>query len=73
MSLAQVKNTHHHGVGYYSDTGFMKGELPASFPLKDLFGMFLETYGIVDLQRQDKMNPVFLNAIRGHARFAMAS
>ena len=36
VTLAQVKNTHHHGVGYYSDTGFLKGELPESFPLKDL-------------------------------------
>ena len=72
VSLAQVKNTHHHGVGYYADTGFMKGELPASFPLKDLFGMFLETYGI-DSPRQNQMDPDFLNAIRGHVKLAIAS
>jgi hypothetical protein len=63
VTLAQVKNTHHHGVGYYLDTGFLKGELPDSFPLKDLFGMFLESYGIKS-DKQDKMDPNFLAAIR---------
>jgi len=63
VTLAQVKNTHHHGVGYYVDTGFLKGELPDSFPLKDLFGMFLESYGIKS-DKQDKMDPNFLAAIR---------
>lgn len=67
VSLAQVKNTHHHGVGYYSDTAFLKGELPSSFPLKDLFGMFLESYGIKS-SRQSKMDPEFLAAIRDHAK-----
>jgi len=65
VSLAQVKNTHHHGVGYYLDTGFLKGELPDSFPLKDLFGMFLESYGIQS-SRQASMDPDFLTAIRNH-------
>ena len=64
VTLAQVKNTHHHGVGYYTDTGFSKGELPGSFPLKDLFGMFLESYGIQS-DRQAKMDPKFLAAIQG--------
>ena len=41
VSLAQVKNTHHHGIGYYTDTGFAKGELPESFPLKDMFALIL--------------------------------
>ena len=63
VTLAQVKNTHHHGVGYYSDTGFLKGELPDSFPLKDLFGMFLESYNI-ESDRQARMDPSFLAAIR---------
>lgn len=63
VTLAQVKNTHHHGVGYYLDTRFLKGELPDSFPLKDLFGMFLESYGIKS-NKQDKMDPNFLAAIR---------
>ena len=72
VSLAQVKNTHHHGIGYYSDTGFLKGELPESFPLKDLFGMFLESYGIQS-DRQTKMDQDFLAAIRGHSKLAMAS
>ena len=72
VTLAQVKNTHHHGVGYYADTGFQKGELPATFPLKDLFGMFLESYGIQS-DRQAKMDPDFLTAIRGQSKLAMAS
>ena len=63
VTLAQVKNTHHHGVGYYLDTGFLKGELPDSFPLKDLFGMFLESYNI-ESDRQARMDPGFLAAIR---------
>ena len=65
VSLAQVKNTHHHGTGYYLDTAFLKGELPDSFPLKDLFGMFLESYGIQS-SRQERMDPDFLAAIRNH-------
>ena len=73
VSLAQVKNTHHHGIGYYADTGFMKGELPASFPLKDMFGLFLEAFGI-ESERQAKMDPDLLAAIRKHsADYAMAS
>ena len=72
VSLAQVKNTHHHGIGYYSDTGFNKGELPASFPLKDLFAMFLESYGI-NSPKINSMDPALLNAIRGHSNLALAS
>ncbi len=72
VSLAQVKNTHHHGIGYYADTGFAKGELPASFPLKDMFGLFLEAYGIKS-NKQALMDPALLNAIRGHDQLAMAS
>lgn len=72
VTLAQVKNTHHHGIGYYADTGFLKGELPNSFPLKDLFGMFLESYGIQS-NRQAKMDQHFLNAIRGFNKLAIAS
>lgn len=72
VSLAQVKNTHHHGVGYYSDTGFLKGELPASFPLKDLYAMFLDAYGI-ESPKVSSMDSKLLNAIRGHETLAMAS
>jgi len=72
VSLAQVKNTHHHGIGYYTDTGFMKGELPASFPLKDLFAMFLDAYGI-ESSKLATMDPDLLSAIRGHEKLALAS
>ena len=72
VSLAQVKNTHHHGVGYYADTGFAKGELPESFPLKDMFGMFLEAYGIKS-SKQATMDSKLLSAIQGHHALAMAS
>ena len=72
VSLAQVKNTHHHGIGYYADTGFAKGELPASFPLKDMFGMFLQAYGIQS-SKQATMDPELLSAIQGHHKLAMAS
>ena len=72
VSLAQVKNTHHHGIGYYSDTEFSQGELPASFPLKDLFAMFLEAYGI-DSDKINNMDPELLAALRGHQPLAMAS
>ena len=72
VSLAQVKNTHHHGIGYYADTGFAKGELPSSFPLKDMFGMFLEAYGI-ESNKQALMDPGLLSAIRGQHKLAMAS
>ena len=72
VSLAQVKNTHHHGIGYYADTGYAKGVLPQSFPLKDLFGMFLESYGIQS-NRQAKMDQDLLAAIRGYSKLAIAS
>ncbi len=72
VSLAQVKNTHHHGVGYYTDTGFMKGELPSSFPLKDLFAMFLDAYHI-DSPKIAAMDPELLRVIRGHEKLALAS
>lgn len=72
VTLAQVKNTHHHGVGYYTDTAFTKGELPASFPLKDMFGIFLDAYGISS-NKQASMDPELLNAIRGNQKYAIAS
>jgi len=72
VSLAQVKNTHHHGIGYYTDTGFMKGELPESFPLKDLFALFLDAYGI-DSPKFNTMDPELQAVLRGQHKLAMAS
>lgn len=72
VSLAQVKNTHHHGVGYYSDTAFKRGELPSSFPLKDLYAMFLDAYGI-ETPKIASMDAELLRVIRGHEKLALAS
>ena len=46
VTLAQVKNTHHHGQGFYSDSRFERGQLPQRFPLKDLFGVVMQGFGI---------------------------
>ncbi|WP_375402723.1 hypothetical protein [uncultured Sphingomonas sp.] len=43
--FAQYKNTHHHGTGYYADSAFTAGQLPKSFPLRDLFPLFLASFG----------------------------
>ncbi len=45
-SLAQFKNTHHVGVGYFLDTGVEKGTWPPDIPLRNTFGMILEAFGI---------------------------
>lgn len=43
--FAQYKNTHHHGTGYYADSAFAPGQLPKSFPLRDIFPLFLSAFG----------------------------
>ena len=45
-SLAQYKNTHHVGIGYFLDTGVAKGTWPADIPLRDMFGIVLNAFGI---------------------------
>lgn len=45
-SLAQIKNGHHTGIGYFSDSGTKPGDLPEQFPLKELFPMILRTFGL---------------------------
>jgi hypothetical protein len=62
VDFAQYKNTHHHGTGYYADSAFKAGELPAMFPLRDLYPMFLAAFGIRH-QRQDRMDPKLRDAI----------
>jgi hypothetical protein len=62
VDFAQYKNTHHHGTGYYADSAFRVGELPASFPLRDLHPMFLAAFGIRS-ERQDRMDPALRKAI----------
>ena len=44
--FAQYKNTHHHGTGYYADSAFAAGQLPKRFPLRDLFPLFLSSFGV---------------------------
>ncbi len=46
VSMAQYKNTHHHGVGYYCDTGLAKQELPGAFPLRDIFAIVLRAFSL---------------------------
>ena len=46
VSLAQYKNTHHVGIGYYVDTRYQRGELPASFPLREIFDVILGHFKI---------------------------
>lgn len=46
VSLAQYKNTHHVGTGFYVDTGFQRGELPEEFPLKNIFDLVLQHFRI---------------------------
>jgi hypothetical protein len=46
VSFAQYKNTHHHGTGYYSDSGYARGELPERFPLKDIYPLILTYFGV---------------------------
>ena len=48
VSFAQFKNTHHESTGYYSDNAKIKGELPSSFPLRYIFPMILDNFGITD-------------------------
>lgn len=47
--FAQYKNTHHHGLGYFADSGCAKGTLPARFPLRDLFDYVLSLYGLKEM------------------------
>lgn len=46
VSLAQYKNTHHVGTGYYVDTDYKRGELPATFPLREIFDVILRHFKI---------------------------
>lgn len=46
VSFVQIKNGHHVGVGSFADTGRTKGELPGEFPLRDLFSMILDAFGL---------------------------
>ena len=50
-SLAQYKNTHHVGTGYFLDTVCCEGHVGTpAFPLRDLFRMVLEAFGIDTIQ-----------------------
>lgn len=53
MDFAQYKNTHHHGIGYYADTAFARGELPERFPLRDIYPLFLSAFGIKQPRVED--------------------
>ena len=36
VAFVAIKNGQHNGTGYFIDTGVKKGQLPISFPLKDI-------------------------------------
>ncbi len=46
VSFAQYKNTHHVGEGYFLDTGVVKGTWPEEIPLRDIFQIVLDSYGL---------------------------
>lgn len=46
VDLAQFKNTHHVGEGYLSDNTFDPHNLPSGIPLKNVFGIILNHFGI---------------------------
>ena len=58
VSFVQIKNAHHEGDGFFVDTGFKKGELPAKFPLRELFGRTLEAFGIAKGKQPAASQPV---------------
>lgn len=66
-AFAQYKNTHHHGVGYYADSAFAAGDLPASFPLRDIFPMFLSAFGVKH-PRIQTMDPALRAVVAGVAQ-----
>lgn len=63
ISFAQYKNTHHHGIGYYSDSGYSLGQLPDRFPLKDIYPLILAAFGNSH-PKVDKMAPRLAEAVR---------
>jgi hypothetical protein len=60
VALAQVKNTHHEGTGYYTDTDFLKGELPESFPLRNIFDIILHHFAIAPPGQDARKLPAWL-------------
>ncbi|HVL58778.1 MAG TPA: hypothetical protein VM491_19945 [Burkholderiaceae bacterium] len=46
VAYAQLKNGHHAGVGYFSDSGVRAGQLPAPFRLAQVFPMILRMFGL---------------------------
>lgn len=71
VSFAQYKNTHHVGDGYYIDTAFAPGELPAEFPLREIFDVILCHFGIDPAVSMARPVPSWLagpTPSAGHAR-----
>ena len=46
VDFAQYKNTHHESTGYLSDNSLVKEHLPPAIPLKHVFNMILDHFGI---------------------------
>ncbi len=64
VEMAQYKNTHHHPIGYYSDYKFRKGQLPAQFPLRDVFSLIVDHFGIAH-PNVEKMDRALYGALHG--------
>ena len=45
VALAQYKNTHHVGTGYFADSAVTAGEGPTSIPLKSVFTIITDAFG----------------------------
>ena len=71
ISFAQYKNTHHHGIGYFSDSGYARGELPNSFPLRDIYPLILAGFGIRH-PRVDNMTPALASVVCGRSNHPTA-
>ena len=65
ISFAQYKNTHHHGIGYYSDSAFAPGDLPAQFPLRDIYPLILSAFEISHAKVTNMM-PALTHATMQH-------
>ncbi len=46
VDFVQFKNAHHEGTGYLSDNSLVKEHLPSAIPLKHVFNMILDHFGI---------------------------
>ena len=56
-SLAQYKNTHHVGDGYFCDTGYEPGEMASPMPLSGIFSHITAIYGVDQPAANEQSSP----------------